>query len=98
MANSVLQIRIDDNLKNNATEVFESIGLYLSTAIRMFLNKSILLNGLPFDINNGSIHSNKKSDKIITIDYLNKFISANKPLYDKVSVEEYLKESRSDRE
>lgn len=97
MANSVLQIRIDDDLKNNAAEVFDSIGLDLSTAIRMFLNKSILINGLPFDINNKDSKKNKSNNKTITNDYLNKFISREKPLYDKVSVDEYLKESRSDR-
>ena len=97
MANSVLQIRIDDDLKNNAAEVFDSIGLDLSTAIRMFLNKSILLNGLPFDINNGEPKKNKTKNKIISNDYLDKFISREKPLYDNISVEKYLKESRSDR-
>ena len=97
MANSVLQIRIDDDLKNNAAEVFDSIGLDLSTAIRMFLNKSILINGLPFDINNKDSKNNKVNNKTITKDYLDKFIAREKPLYDKVSVDEYIKESRSDR-
>ena len=97
MANSVLQIRIDEDLKNNAAEVFDSIGLDLSTAIRMFLNKSILINGLPFDINNKDSKNNKVNNKTITNDYLDKFIVREKPLYDKVSIEKYLKESRSDR-
>lgn len=47
---TLLQIRIDDNLKKEASEVFEKMGLDLSTAIRIFLKKSVLENGLPFDL------------------------------------------------
>lgn len=47
---TLLQIRIDDNLKKQASEVFEKMGLDLSTAIRIFLKKSVLENGIPFDL------------------------------------------------
>ena len=45
----ILQVRIDEDLKNQASKVFEDIGLDISTAVRMFLKKSILVGGLPFD-------------------------------------------------
>ena len=45
----VLQVRIDNDLKFQANEILESIGLDLSTAIRMFLKKVIIERGLPFD-------------------------------------------------
>ena len=45
----VLQVRIDDDLKLQATEILDAIGLDLSTAVRMFLKKVILERGLPFD-------------------------------------------------
>ena len=45
----VLQVRIDEDLKLQATEILESIGLDLSTAVRMFLKKVIIEGGLPFD-------------------------------------------------
>lgn len=45
----VLQVRIDEDLKLQATEILESIGLDLSTAIRMFLKRVIIEGGLPFD-------------------------------------------------
>lgn len=96
MANTVLQIRIDDDMKNNAAQVFDGIGLDLSTAIRMFLNKSIMTNGLPFDINNNIENKNAKKH-IITYEYLDKFISKEQSLYDNISVKDYLKESRCDR-
>ena len=45
----VLQVRIDDELKNQATEIFNELGIDLSTAVRMFLKKAVLEKGLPFD-------------------------------------------------
>ena len=53
----VLQVRIDDDLKLQATEILDAIGLDLSTAVRMFLKKVILERGLPFDskIDEGSL-------------------------------------------
>lgn len=52
--NSVLQIRIDDELKAQATVVYDQLGLDLSSAIRMFLKKSVVVNGIPFDTRNDS--------------------------------------------
>ena len=46
---SMIQIRVDEELKKNAEYVFNEIGLDLSTAIRMFLKKSCMVKGLPFD-------------------------------------------------
>ena len=46
---AVLQVRVDDDLKNQAAELLEKEGLDLSTAVRMFLKKVILHNGFPFD-------------------------------------------------
>lgn len=48
MASSVMQIRVDDELKAQATAVYEELGLDLPTAIRMFLKRSVLVNGVPF--------------------------------------------------
>ena len=45
----VLQVRVDDDLKNQAAEILEREGLDLSTAVRMFLKKVILHEGFPFD-------------------------------------------------
>lgn len=45
-----LQIRIEDELKMKAAGLFAELGLDMSTAIRMFLIKSLEVQGLPFDI------------------------------------------------
>ena len=48
MTTSLLQVRVEDSLKNEAANVFEHLGIDLSTAVRMFLKKAVLDNGIPF--------------------------------------------------
>jgi DNA-damage-inducible protein J len=50
MASSLVQIRVDEDLKNQATDIFEKLGLDLPTAFRMFLKKSVEANGIPFSV------------------------------------------------
>ena len=47
---AVLQIRVDDALKNNADSLFAGLGLDTTTAVRMFLVKAVESNGIPFSI------------------------------------------------
>lgn len=46
---AVLQVRVDDELKSQASAIFEELGMDLSTAIRMFLKKSVSEKGIPFE-------------------------------------------------
>ena len=46
MAN--INIRVPDEIKKQAADVFSDLGMDMSTAINMFLRQSIRLNGLPF--------------------------------------------------
>jgi len=48
MANSLIQLRVDENLRLEAVEIFDKLGIDLSTAIRMFLVRSVLERGIPF--------------------------------------------------
>ena len=45
---SLIQVRIDDKLKEQACKIYEKLGLDLSGAIRMFIIRTILENGVPF--------------------------------------------------
>ncbi len=45
-----IQIRVDNLLKKAADELFSSLGLDTSTAIRIFLTIAIEEGGIPFDI------------------------------------------------
>ena len=50
MATSLVQIRVNDELKNEAAAVYEGLGIDLPTAVRMFLKRSVLENGIPFSM------------------------------------------------
>ena len=50
MASTLVQIRVDEDLKNEATDIFERLGLELPTAIRVFLKKSVEESGIPFNL------------------------------------------------
>ncbi len=45
---ALVQFRVDDNLKKEASDLFENLGLDLSTALRMFLKRSVDQRGIPF--------------------------------------------------
>lgn len=50
MAEQVLvQFRTDKSLKQEVTEIYEALGMDLPTAFRMFMKRSILAKGLPFE-------------------------------------------------
>ena len=46
----LLQVRVDDETKNKASTIYEALGLDLSTAVRLFLMRSISEGGIPFDM------------------------------------------------
>ena len=50
MANNLLQLRIDEKLKQEATEIYSQLGLDLPTAIRIFLTRSVQMKGIPFSM------------------------------------------------
>lgn len=50
MATSIVQFRIDDELNNEATALYDRLGIDLSTAMRMFLKRSVAVNGIPFSM------------------------------------------------
>ena len=52
MPNTLVQFRVDENVKKEAAALFESLGLDLSSALRMFLVRSIKEGGVPFDMRN----------------------------------------------
>jgi len=45
-----MQVRVDDELRTQAAAVYEELGLDLPTAIRMFLKRSVVVNGVPFSM------------------------------------------------
>ena len=51
MAEQVLiQFRADKKFKQEVTDIYESLGMDLPTALRMFMSKSRIVKGIPFDV------------------------------------------------
>lgn len=48
MNNSTVQARVKPEVKRDAEEIFESMGIGTADAIRMFLKQTINVGGLPF--------------------------------------------------
>ncbi|HGD2321074.1 TPA: type II toxin-antitoxin system RelB/DinJ family antitoxin [Streptococcus agalactiae] len=49
---STVAVRVDDQLKDDATKLFQSLGLDMSTAVKMFLIQSVKTQSIPFEIKN----------------------------------------------
>lgn len=50
MATSQINIKIDSKLKKEAQDLYSDLGLSLSTAVTMFLKKSVMEDGIPFKV------------------------------------------------
>ncbi len=50
MPTTPTQIRIDSNIKREATALFSNLGLDMSSAVNLFLYQCVLRGGLPFAV------------------------------------------------
>lgn len=50
MATTNINVRVDSALKQEAEDLFNDLGLSMSSAINMFLRSAINHNGIPFEI------------------------------------------------
>ena len=44
------QIRIEEDLKKQAVELFSQLGIDMSSAVNMFLKQAVMRRGLPFNV------------------------------------------------
>ena len=47
---SIINVNVPSEVKKEANEIFTKLGLNMSTAINIFLKRSIFAKGLPFDV------------------------------------------------
>ncbi len=47
---SIIQIRVDEDLKRDADALFRDLGLDLASATRLFLRQAVIHEGIPFPI------------------------------------------------
>lgn len=45
-----INVRIDDKLKEESKEIFDGLGIDLTTGIKIFLTKVVREKGIPFDM------------------------------------------------
>jgi DNA-damage-inducible protein J len=65
MNTQTLNVRINKDTKKQAQKVFEEMGLDISSAIKLFLNKVIATESIPFAINIKGSMNNPKFIKMI---------------------------------
>lgn len=47
---TTINVRVDESVKKQASELFEELGLDMSTALNLFLRQAISYGGIPFEI------------------------------------------------
>ena len=50
MATTSLNVRIDADLKKQSEEIFNELGLNMSTALTVFLRQTVRSRGIPFEM------------------------------------------------
>ena len=50
MSKTSMSIRLDSEVKDQAQQVFNNLGMDMTTAINIFLRQAIQYQGLPFDV------------------------------------------------
>ncbi len=64
---SMIQVRVDDQLKIDSDNLFKSLGTDTTTAIRIFLTQAVASNGFPFEIKRVSPMSEEELIKRLEI-------------------------------
>jgi DNA-damage-inducible protein J len=62
---TTLNIRIDENIKNKATKTFASMGLDVSSAVKLFIHQSILEQRIPFEIRTVNGYTKAYEDELL---------------------------------
>ena len=82
MANltSSINVNVPTEVKDEATSLFNSLGLNMSTAINMFLKKAIYERGIPFEVKQQP--SKEFKEALNELDYMEKHPEKYKVYHD----------------
>ncbi len=67
MSSTMVHIRIDETIKQQASETLQAMGLTLSDAVRVFLTRVVADKQIPFDLrapNSDTLTAMKEADDI----------------------------------
>lgn len=67
---TLIQFRVDEQLKKEATTILDELGLDLPTGMRMFLKRVVLEQGLPFATTLPKAQSSRNEDKPKQVIYI----------------------------
>jgi DNA-damage-inducible protein J len=68
MSSTMVHVRIDETIKQQASETLQAMGLSLSDAVRVFLTRVVADKQIPFDLrvpNNDTVAAMKEADEIV---------------------------------
>lgn len=74
MASIVLQVRVDEKLKNETEEILNKIGLNMSNAVRLFLNRVKIEKGLPFPMHIIEKETKEEEPTFDPVEFMNRYI------------------------
>lgn len=82
---ATLNIRTDPDIKSRAEQLYRSFGITLTDAVNIFLHKSIMEGGLPFDMrdpNADTIAAMRETEDILAGRIQTKKYSSARELFD----------------
>ena len=59
MANTLVQFRVEESIRERAGEICEKVGIDIPTYMRMCLARLVQENGVPFSMKLGKVEDNK---------------------------------------
>jgi DNA-damage-inducible protein J len=62
MAQTNINIRIDETLKNQAENLFSELGINMTTAFNIFVRQAVRQRKIPFEISGEKLASTKEKD------------------------------------
>jgi len=65
MQKELLQVRVESKVKKQAYKVLSSLGMDLSTGVRIFLNQLIIKDGIPFDVLTENGFTKKQEEEML---------------------------------
>lgn len=94
MANttSAINVNVPSDVKEQATEIFNNLGLNMSTAINIFLKKAISERGIPFEVKE-NIPSKELISALKEVEYMEKHPEEYKSFH---SVDELMEDLNKD--
>ena len=88
---AILNIRTDPVVKSQAEQIYQSFGITLTDAVNIFLRKSVMEGGLPFDMrqpNAATLAAMRETEDILSGKLQTRRYASARELFDDLDAEE----------